>query len=305
VLRGLASGAATVGLALVGLLSTAGTAAAAPVRGVSEDAISSPQALVLHGSHGYGITVDAYPGGRGRGARVVVLVEGRRSFLRYTAPASLAGEGIHANLGRFGRIDLRWVPDGRVGEVTLACHGHAPRRTFRFDRGAYVGTLRFRGGGGFTAVRAHRVAWQPSWYRSYDTCRREGGEYTPGPGKILQADIGVHDPTVRFFAYQPRCGAPVDYEAFDRERVGRIGIDRSTWTHGGAPTLSSASDFSTATIEPPAPFSGTASFDRAKGAGGTWTGDLIVKFPDGSVAPMAGSAFTATFYSGGFEGEAR
>jgi hypothetical protein len=33
--------------------------------------------------------------------------------------------------------------------------------------------------------------------------------------------------------------------------------------------------------------------------------DLAVEFPDGSVAPMAGSHFAATFYSGSLEGEAR
>jgi hypothetical protein len=300
------SAAAAIGLVLVAMVLAAGTAVAAPrVRDVSEDAISSPAALVLHGTHGYGITVDAYPAHGARGAHVVVSVVGTRSYFRYTAPANLAGEGIHAGLGRFGRIDLRWVPDGRVGEIKLGCHGHGPRRQFFFDRGAYVGTLRFQGGKGFTAVRAHRVEWQPAWYRGYNACRREGGEYTPGPGKILRADVGVRDPSVQFQTYQPKAGAPVEYEAFDREAVGQVEVERTVSADGGPRSLISSPDFASATIEPPAPFAGTATFERTKGEHGTWAGDLSVEFPDGSVAPMAGSPFAAVFYSGGLEGEAR
>lgn len=300
--RGSWRGAIAIGLALAMMMSAAGSAVAGrAVRQVSEDAISSPQALVLHGTHGYGITVDAYRASRTRGARVIVSVDGARSLLRYAVPANLAGEGIHASLGRFGRIDLRWVPDGRIGEVKFACHGHGPQSHYFFDRGAYVGTLRFRGGKGFTAVRAHRVEWRPSWYRGYNSCRREGGEYTPGPGKILQADLGVHDPSVRFFAYQAKHGAPVEYEAYDREAVGRVEVERTTWADGGPTTLNSSPDFAAATIEPPAPFAGTASFARTKGENGTWTGDLTAGFPDGTVVSMAGTPFAAVFYSGSFE----
>jgi hypothetical protein len=303
VFKGLTSGVATVGLALAMVMSAVGTAAATP--GVSEDVISSPQAMVLHGTHGYGITVDAYPSSRRRGARVVVSVVGARSFLSYTAPASLAGEGIHANLGRFGRIAMRWEPDGRLGEVDIACDGHEPRRRFLVDRGAYVGTLRFRGGSGFTAVRAHRVEWRPSWYRDYSTCPRQGDGYVPGPGKILESELGIRDPGVRFFAYQPKRGEPVEYAAYDREAVRPVKIERTILVHGGPRSLTSSPDFASATLEPPAPFAGTATYERSKGANGTLSGDLSVTFPDGTVASLAGSPFTASFYRGGFERRAR
>jgi hypothetical protein len=297
VFRGLTSGVATVGLALVMVMSAVGTAVATP--GVSED-VSSPQGMVLHGTHGYGITVDAYRSSRRRGARVVVSVVGVRSFFTYTAPANLAGEGIHASLGRFGRIAMRWEPDGRLGEVDVACHGQG-RRRFLIDRGAYVGTLRFRGGSGFTAVRAHRVEWRPSWYRGSSTCPSEGGRYVPGPGKILESELGIRDPGVRFLAYQPKRGEPVEYEAYDREAVGPVKIERTTWTYGGPRSLTSSPDFASATLEPPAPFAGTATYGRSKGANGTLSGDLSVTFPDGTVASLAGSPFTASFYPGDFE----
>jgi hypothetical protein len=197
------------------------------------------------------------------------------------------------------------VPDGRVGEVAFACHGHGPREHFLVDRGAYVGTLRFRGGSGFTSVRAHRVEWRASWYRGYSTCPSEGGEFVPGPGKILQSDLGIHDPSVRLFAYQAKRGGPVEYEAYDREAVRQVEIERTTWAYGGPRSLTSSPDFASATLEPPAPFAGAATFQRSKGANGTITGDLSVAFPDGAVASLAGSPFAATFYPGEFEGDGR
>jgi hypothetical protein len=301
--RGLMTGGTLTAAALVLLASTAGTASATP--GVSEDVIPSPGGVAVHGTHGFDLIVNTFPATRGRSARVVVSADREADLIQYTAPASLAGEGIHASLGRFGRIDLRWVPDGRLGEVTYSCHGHGRQGHFLFDRGAYVGTLRFRGGNGFTAVRAHRVEWRRSWYRSLTTCRREASESISRPGKILRAAVDDRDPRAGLLAYQPKPGAAVDYEAFDRQDVGPIKIERYAWTHGGPRTLTSSKDFSAATIEPPAPFSGTATFARTEHAHGTWLGDLTAEFADGSVVPMAGEPFAATFHSGALEGDVR
>jgi hypothetical protein len=207
--RGLLS-AASIGLAIVITTFAVGTTTAAAVGGVSEDAFSSPRGMVLRGTHGYAIIVNTHPRSRGRRPEVVVSADDKRSLVRYAAPANLAGEGIHANLGRFGRINLRWVPDGRV-----------------------------------------------------------------------------------------------EYEAYDREVVGRVEIERTIWTSGRPRTLSSSSDFAAATVEPPAPFEGIAYFARTSGALGSWLGDLTVDFPDVSDVPMAGVRFATTFYSGSFEGGAR
>jgi hypothetical protein len=297
------TGVGVIASALAIAVSATGSATAAPR--VSEDAFPSPRALLLRGTHGYRVVVNAYPSTRKRGARVEVGAYRGTDLVRYTAPASLAGEGIRANLGRFGRIDLRWVPDGRVGEVVVSCHGHEPRWHLLFDRGAYVGNLRIRGGRGFTAVRAHRVEWQSSWYRGYSTCRHEGGAFTPGPGKILKAYIRGREGGAGLFAYQAKTGAQIEYAAVDREAVGKVEVDREVWVDGPSRTLTSTPDFSAATIDPPAPFTGTATFERTKGTHGTWVGDLAVGFPDGSVVPLAGDPFRATFYRGDFDGGGR
>ncbi len=304
-LRALLLAVAVAAAAAISAVPWSTTATAATTAKVSEDAIPSPGALVLRGTHGFRIFIDTVKRGRGRQDEVTVTASQRRSEVAYVAPANLAGEGIHANLGRFGRIDLRWVPDGRVGEIHLSCHGHGPRSQYFFDRGAYVGRVSFRGGNGFTAVRARRVEWQASWYRNSDSCRREAGESIPGPGKILEAETGGRSPRTKFYVYQPKPGARVAYEAYDRESVEGIGVYRVIAAYGRPRTLDSASDFSTATVEPPAPFSGTAIFQRTEHAKGTWLGDLTVDFPDISGVPLAGEAFEAEFHSGSLEGLSR
>lgn len=113
--------------------------------------------------------------------------------------------------------------------------------------------LRFRGGHGFTAVRAHRVEWRRAWYRGYTTCR-EGGEYLSGSGKVLQVQAGARATKVRrFFAYLPQAGARVEFEAFDSETVGPVEVKRSTWTYAAPKTFTSSPDFAAATIAPPVP----------------------------------------------------
>jgi hypothetical protein len=46
-----------------------------------------------------------------------------------------------------------------------------------------------------------------------------------------------------------------------------------------------------ATVEPPAPFSGSASFERATKGRKTWTGDLSASFPGRAGVPLAGPKF--------------
>ncbi len=271
---------------------------------VRDDPIPAPGLVVLRGTHGWRITIGSEAATRSRPGGVSVDISGADADVRYAAPARTVGEGIHANLGVLGRIDLRWVPDGRVAEVSFSCHGHGPKLHIFFRAGVYIGTLRIRGGNGFTEVRRQRIRWRRSWYRRASTCRLEGGELVPGPGEILNASAtrpGSH--TVQALrVHQPKPGATVDYSAVENEQRGSIGIERSTWAFGRSRTLTLAPDFSTATVELPGPFSGSASFVRTKGEHGTWLGDLAVAFPDGSEAPLAGDSFDARFHSGLLEG---
>jgi hypothetical protein len=85
-------------------------------------------------------------------------------------------------------------------------------------------------------------------------------------------------------------------------------IERRTAVYGRPASLTFDPDFSTATVEPPAPFSGSAEFARAatgfipsEGGNGTLLGDLSVEFPDRAKARLAGRRYSVEFISGSIE----
>jgi hypothetical protein len=260
------------------------------------DPLLSPHGLLVRGSNGYTLVINATEGRGSASARVRVDASGGQGTVHYSAPADLSGEGIQANLGRFGRIDLRWVPDGRVREVTGKCRAY--KTHVYFATGRYVGKLRFRGGNDFSEAVATKVVWRRRWYGENLGCAHSISEGFPGPGAILYA--GGAGSTVRpgFSMVENGPGQGIEYFASQRERVGQIELTRDAFASGGPKTLNFLPSFKSAEVVPPAPFSGSAVFSRQEHARGTWLGDLSVDFPDRSDVHLAGTQFEAIFHSG-------
>jgi hypothetical protein len=269
-----------------------------------DDPSPSPHGLAVRGTNGDEVVVQAVAPMDGNGPRVWVTANGKDGSVKYSAPADLSNEGIRSNLGRYGRIDLRWVPNGRVREVRVRCRSVGLRVSKKFfDAGAYVGTFWFRGGGGFTNVHLHRVAWRRSWYGVGNSCPRGIiSEGYPGPGVILEAGKrgNIFSP-IHMFVVKPEAGARVSYNLSDFRIEHGIKITRSAFVSGGAKTLTVSSDWATGQITPPAPFYGTASFERVKKAMGRLTGDLRVEFLDHTKLKLTGDRFEAVLHSGYYE----
>jgi hypothetical protein len=260
----------------------------------------SPRGLRLRGTGGFDAVIVAIPAFGGEHAEARVEIGDSEGIVKYTVPANLAGEGIHANFGRYGRIDLRWVPNGGVRAVPSNCEGFRTR--YFFSTGSYVGSVRFRGGRRFTKITARRVAWRRSWYPKDYECPLRVSEGQPGPGTILDAEGWVkRTRPIRIDAIQERAGARVQYQAAQFEQAGRMAIARYAFAFAGPKTLSVSSDFSTGEISPPAPFSGTGRFERTERARGTWRGDLSVEFIDHTTTRLDGGSFEAVLHSGYYE----
>jgi hypothetical protein len=275
---------------------------AAEVGLTHEDPRPSPLGLAVRGINGDEVVVQAVAPTDGNGPRIWVTATGKNGSVKYSAPADLSHEGIRSNLGRYGRIDLGWVPNGRVREVRVRCRSVGLSKKF-FDAGAYVGTFRFRAGGGFTSVHLHRVAWRRSWYGIGNSCPRGFiSEGYPGPGVILEAGRrgNIFSP-IHMFVVKPEAGARVSYNLSDFRIEHGIKITRSAFVSGGTKTLTVASGWATAHISPPAPFYGTASFERVKKAKGRLTGDLGVEFLDHTKLRLTGGRFEALLHSGYYE----
>jgi hypothetical protein len=252
---------------------------------------TSPFGLAVRSSNGYWLTVNS----AAKGQKVRVEASGADGSVTYTIPGTVSETEIHADLGKYGRIDMHWVPDGQVREMRLKCHYKGVIKHF-YDTGAYVGTLQFRGGDGFTSVDTERVAWSRTWYSALGACGYSLSTGEPGAGVVMNAGRRGHFKTpVHFSLYRDHAGAKVQYSAhFDQEK-GRVKITREAFAEGGTHSLAFtvANGATRATISPPAPFYGGATFERAGGSKGTFPGNLGVEFPDHTKADLAGKGFEA------------
>lgn len=262
--------------------------------------IPSPEAFSVRGSNGYYISVFPEPYGQKARDRVIVTAADPAGRVSVIAHANLAHEGIRADLGQFGRVAVAWRPSGAV----LRGDGRCGKRTFHlwFAGGSYVGSFHFHGDNGFTDAHVRRIAGRNGWWRALG-CTYFTSEGFPGPGVLLEASEfsnrlpkGSH----RYLSVvQNRPHGRVYYGAGMGEKRGRLEIGRSAYVEGRARTLSFPPRMDTATLTPPPPFSGSATFERTRrGHPGKWLGDLSVDFPGASDVPLAGEDFGATFMRG-------
>jgi hypothetical protein len=223
------------------------------------------------------------------------------------------GPNLHFPIGNEGEANFRFVPRGQPEETTLpGCKGAPPV----VEEGALVGTFRFRGRSGFTTIDAHRahvvVAWVPPM-----TCRKvktpknvvtvglpaSGGEVPEGfvrliagsrPGRpIFDADLfeeksvgigGREFPDFPDFSAsisRREGGAEVTYAADITGRPSSFGVPESLTPPA------------TATVEPAAPFSGSATFSLTAPHQSEWSGDLAVVLPGYGRVPLTGPSVSA------------
>jgi hypothetical protein len=251
---------------------------------------TSPFGLSVRASNGYWVTVNSAKGGR-----VQVEASGPEGSVTYAAPGNVSETDIQADLGKYGQIDMQWVPSGQVREIRTKCHYKGVMRRF-YDTGSYVGTLRFKGGGGFTSVSLGRVPWRRSWYSALGACGYSLSTAEPGAGVVINAGKRGHiSAPVHFSVYRAHRGAMVEYSARSETVKGSIKIERSAYAEGSphSLTLTAANGRTTATISPHAPFYGGATFERVNGSKGTLIGKLGAEFPDHTKVSLAGKGFEA------------
>jgi hypothetical protein len=283
------------------LLAGPASAAAAGAPGFeAANPIPSPAAFAVRGTNGYTISVYAEPNRESKPSHVLVTAAGPHGRVSVLSAADLSGEGIKANLGWFGRLDMTWVPSGQAEKGTKRCRT-TPSYSVWFAGGEYVGSFSFHGEGGFTDVETTAVEGQSGWWR-YLQCEVWTSEGYPGPGFLLDAYRDPRDVpgNYRYLSVvQNRPRGKVVYAAGIGERHGALRVERTAWAEGGRGTLRVGKGLSSAILRPPSPFAGSATFRRsAKRGPGTWRGSLTADFPGRPGVSLAGQAWTATLMHG-------
>jgi hypothetical protein len=217
-----------------------------------------------------------------------MVVRGRVGSVAYFAPATITKTSIQASLGDLGEIDVEFQPSGRATKEKSACGDER----VAFDSGFYEGTIEFNGEEGYTQVSATRAKGDMQFVLNF-ICPGVGGPSGSGPG-APGAELRLRQRASRlgpsFLAHKNRPGARAFFVAGIGERRHGIEIERSTGIRGRSSAFEYDSLLQTATVKPPTPFSGQATFHRNAAPENRWIGTLAVDFPGRSdVSLTAGS----------------
>src|SRR3954447_3133423 len=276
----------------VGLLAAlaGATLVAAPAAGAHQKLSAQ---LHIKGTNHYHVYIAAYRSsrpvtakGRRHLGRVTITAATRRGYAAYTARGRFTRHHIRADFGRFGKVALRFATHSRLRFVApkspqerhdIVCSSGGP-----FVAGKFRGVFRFRGEGGYTQAKAHRIRGELD-RTSKERCHGES-QYTELKAKSDSAKFqAISDPEYEsdiFFATTA-------------EQAGHVRIDR--YAFGAA--FESSGEFSfdpgltSAHVDPGGgPFTGSADFSSP----GSWTGSLTASFPGAENVPLTGPGFHAT-----------
>jgi hypothetical protein len=250
-----------------------------------------PGAFTVKGSNGYSLLVFGARAYRGRPASVGIFVTGRNGGAIYSAPANVSETSIQANLGMLGEIAVTFHPSGQQRKVRSKCG----RKPVSFDSGYYEGTIAFHGEQGYTSVDATKASGNLGFLIDLlcpGISGQTGGPFLPGAQLDAFADGSPDGPHLKVIKNRP--SAPAHFEAGVSEVHEGVSIGRFVEEIESAGTFVFDPKVQTATVNPPAPFSGSARFRRAAKPANRWSGNLTVDLPGRPSVRLTGSGDRAS-----------
>lgn len=261
---------------------------------------------------------------------------GPTSTTTYLAHGKVTSTSIAASFGDRGRIAVRFRPSGRELRATrkAGCKRSSDGVIARL--GIFAGELRFQGEGGFTSAEIHRVHGRSVDFNALIAClfgatprgqqavlpapKLPWGLHLPGadsglrqttpetPGVRTHPSVGPKPTTLladhktplaqTAFAAQVRGRGRVHLLALETASEGSIGVIRSVKVQADPSAFSVDGILSSASVRPPAPFSGTGAYQQGPGNSKSWTGSLAVSFLGAPRVPLTGSPFIARLARG-------
>jgi hypothetical protein len=198
-----------------------------------------------------------------------------------------------------GHIEVTFHATGGTRRQRPPCGKNQP---YPFAAGYYEGTIDFHGEEGYAEVEALRAKGDATLALGLVCSANHSSGIGPGlPGAELRVrpKRGNSTPTLTAVENNPR--APVQLEVNTDERNGEVQIERTIRVTASRTSLNYDAKLRTATLYPPAPFSGSGRFTR-RGHGGRWSGDLAVDLPGRSGVPLTGGTLRANLFRARFKG---
>jgi hypothetical protein len=225
----------------------------------------------------------------------------------YVARGTVTPNRIAASFGKFGSVDVRFRPSGRVvkSHFRRRCHG-ADHMTSRL--GVFVGNIRFRGEKRFIAVRAHRAkgsvrspldlncAGGPARLSS----RARGGQPLRTQSSAVPTFLSVgwrHTvDSTELLAFS--VGTRALLLVVDQKSLGKMAEVRYALSIVPGKALTANEALTAATLKPPAPFEGKGIYRAAPDGSTQWGGSVSVAFPGAPRLPLTGEGFRAELGAG-------
>lgn len=257
----------------------------------------------VRGSNGYRIEVEMTNEGASLDAQRNFGPGGEsQEAARYQQFAAIATMSrASANFGRVGRVSVRFNPSGRKSVFRdPECKGGP--ETVRY--GTFEGTIRFEGEEGFTRFVAKKVKGEVT-YTPRQVCRFQievGPHHHDRPERepvITEWFAAARDPSQGPDAYtifeasnDQENPAIAEFSAERAESRGELSIERTIAVNAPATAFAFDAELNSATLAPPAPFAGSATFTRIDNFATRWEGPLTVSFPGAANVPLTGRGFS-------------
>lgn len=271
------------------MLGTGGVASAAGKPTLPLD----PIGFEVQASNGYTAIVGDAPDG------VTLNLFGRKASAYYgVSQDSATPRSIDADFGEEGSVHMNFVPTGGYRIVRSACFSD---RQFRMRRGKYVGSFDFEGADGFASVRRRAVSARPSRFLLDFGCGGFVGESTvtgpPGPGMGSRLTATSDRGSDYFTVYSSGFGEKAQFSSVLTEETPKLYVSREVHVTAPPGTFRRSRRHTTASVRPPAPFNGSAKYERVGRRDVRWAGSLRVDFPGRPDVPLTGEDFEASLLS--------
>ena len=306
---------------LVLLICSAAAFARSPTP-TSSHSESSPKVarFYLAGTNGYKVSVFASV--EGPQSPIDVVVENFKGGAEYQTQGLVTANRIHASYGQLGAISLRFHPSGRISHSRIIFGNKGCPRGAKARLGVFQGIFRFRGENRYTSVDAHRISGGvgdptapidhkeelslgcPQRLRLIGLLAQASTQPLKEAGGATLRAISTGPTGSVMFAAAPvvsksESGSATKtdsyfFVALTEEQLEQTKIARAVFQAGPASTdfvLNNA--LGSATVSPPAPFSGSGSFQRNADGSISWTGSLSVPMHGRGLVALTGPAFKA------------
>ncbi|HEX4463655.1 MAG TPA: hypothetical protein VH042_03325 [Solirubrobacterales bacterium] len=271
----------------------------------------------LEAQHGYTVSVVgegdivavevSRPLAHGKEDLLEQLLGSKQSVTAYVARGTVTEHRVVASFGKFGKVDVRFRPTGRVVESAQrrGCRG-ADR--FTSQLGVFVGGVRFSGEEGYVAVRSHRAKGRVRSPLHLDCSSRPPHAFSSSRARPVRGQPSF-TPTFLAATWRHavsslelitfRIGKTTLFAAVNEESLGSMARMRfALVTAPSKKTFAYNEALTGATITPPEPFHGKGIYRAASDGTTAWTGSLSVSFPGAPRLSLTGEAFEAALTTG-------